>query len=99
MRKNYTAPLIKSLGEAGYDTKSCGQWARATFTNARKNGTRRVKLWMARDVFTSTREQQLKLEAALKRNYGEAYLGGYFIPGCGYGLGGSRSFCVVLNSD
>jgi hypothetical protein len=95
---NYKAPLIKSLGEANYATSSWGG-KRITFTHARKDGTRRVKLWLANDVFRSDRAQQLKLEAALKRNYGDKYLGGYFIAGARSGLGGSRSFCVVIKND
>ena len=97
-RSNYKAPLIKSLGEAGYKTKEYGG-ARMTFTHVRKNGQRRVKLWFAGDVWQSEREHQLALEAALKRNYGAAYLGGYFIQGC-YSYGPeARSFCVVLDNS
>ena len=96
--KNFKAPLIKSLGEAGYATTQWGG-ARMTFTQLRKNGQRRLKLWMAHDVFNSSREQQLKLERALKANYGAAYLGGYFIEGARGGRGDSRSFCVVLNNS
>lgn len=97
-RVNYKAPLIKSLGEAGYGTAN-GSGARMTFTHVRKNGQRRLKLWFAGDVWHSGRAQQLKLEAALKRNYGTAYLGGYFIQGA-YGYGPeARSFCVVLDNN
>lgn len=98
MRKNFKAPLIKALGEAGYRTNVYGH-SRTTFTHARKNGTRRVKLWSATDVFESPRAKQVQLEAALKRNYGDKYLGGYFIVGPRGGLGGSRSFCVVITND
>ena len=97
-RSNYKAPLIKSLGEAGYRTKEHGS-ARTTFTHVRRNGQRRVKLWFAGDVWHSELECQLAFEAALRRNYGAAYLGGYFIQGA-YAYGPTaRSFCVVLDNS
>lgn len=94
-RTNYKAPLIRSLREAGYKETDRG-YARMTFTNLRKDGNRRVKLWFARDVFDSSEEQQKELERRLKANYGEAYLGGYFVRGA-MCWPDTRSFCVVLN--
>lgn len=67
-----------------------------TFTQLRRNGTRRVKLWFGYDVWESGFRKQKKLESRLKANYGAAYLGGYFIlgpRGCG------KSFCVVLDQS
>lgn len=97
MQTNYKAPLIKSLGEVGLAEKHYG-YSRYTFTYARKNGTRKVKLWLANDVFDAPRAQQVRLEAALKRNYGDKYINGYFIKGARGGLGGSRSFVVVIKN-
>jgi len=91
---NYKAPLIKSLGEAGFATESSYGSSRMTFTQLRKNGTRRVKLWFGNDVWEAKLLDQELLEERLKINYGGAYLGGYFIAGprgCG------KSFCVVLD--
>ena len=95
-RPNYKAPLIKSLGEAGLSTLSCGTWARTTFTYLRKNGTRKVKLWLASDVFDAPRKVQEKLERRLKINYGDAYLTAYFIET--HPLRG-MSFVVILDNS
>lgn len=96
-RTNYKAPLIRSLRESGYRSTNTWGGTRSTFTHLRKDGSRRVKLWFARDVFDSSEEQQRKLEQRLKVNYGEAYMGGYFIEGARSGSGSSRSLCVVLS--
>lgn len=96
---NYKAPLIKSLGEAGFAAESVYGGSRMTFTQLRKNGTRRVKLWFGNDVWEAKRSKQELLEARLKINYGEAYLGGYFIRGARGGLSGERSFCVILDQS
>lgn len=95
---NYKAPLIKSLGEAGLSTTEWG-FARMTFTQARKNGTRRIKLWLANDVWDASPKVQRKLERRLRANYGPKYMGGYFVLGARGGLGGSRSFCVVIEEE
>ena len=95
---NYKAPLIKSLHEAGYATDEWGG-PRTTYTHVRKNGQRRIKLYHGRDVHDSSRAKQLKLEAALKRNYGDQYLGGYFIKGACNGRGGAVSLCIVISND
>jgi hypothetical protein len=100
--KNFRAPLIRSLREAGFSTVMT--WGtRTTFTHVRQNGQRRVKLWFARDVFDASRAQQLKLERALKANYGKAYLGGYFIEGALdpsiVGPNPNRSLCIVLDTE
>lgn len=96
MQTNYKAPLIKSLGEAGLRTTGTYGGARMTFTQRRKNGQRRIKLWLAKDVFDAPRDQQLLLEQALKRNY-PTYLGGYFVQGAQACGPHARSFCVVIN--
>lgn len=97
MRKNFKAPLVKSLGQAGLRTTDYG-YTRMTFTYARKNGTRKIKLWLANDVFDAPRAQQVRLEQHLRENYGDKYIGGYFVRGARGGLGGSRSFVVIINS-
>jgi hypothetical protein len=96
---NYKAPLIAALGAAGFSKTDGFGFARMTFTQLRKNGTRRVKLWYARDVFDATRRQQLRLERELKASYGDCYLGGYFIVGGRQGLMGERAFCIVLKEQ
>jgi hypothetical protein len=99
MQTNYKAPLIKSLGEAGFRETDYG-YARMTFTQARKStGDRKVKLWLANDVFEAPRQQQVRLEQRLKTNYGAKYLGGYFVKGARSGLGGTRSFVVIIQGD
>lgn len=96
MPRNVKAPLIQALDEAGYKSKDTWGGARQTFTNVRRNGQRRIKIWFAGDIWYSRRRHQLALEAALKRNYGEAYLGGYFIQG--RRGPDHKSFCVVLDN-
>lgn len=93
---NYKAPLIKSLGEAGFSTLEYSKFSRITFTHLRKSGVRRVKLWFGNDVWTASLQDQEYLEHRLKINYGKAYLGGYFIPGP---RGQGKSFCVVLDQS
>lgn len=93
---NYKAPLIKSLEEADFDTLEYGTYSRITFTHLRKNGQRRVKLWFGDDVWDASQHRQELLEQRLKANYGNAYLGGYFIPGPRYQ---GKSFCVVLDQS
>jgi len=97
-RMNYKAPLMTAMKEAGFNPKTSGQYARVTFTHLRKNGQRRLKLWLADDVWEATQEKQKKLDAALKKHYGAAYLGGYFIEGP-YWACCKRSFCVVLRES
>lgn len=96
---NYKAPLIAALGAAGFSKTDGYGFSRMTFTQLRKNGTRRVKLWFARDVFDAPRRKQLKLERELKASYGDRYLGGYFIVGARHGLMGERAFCIVLREQ
>lgn len=96
---NYKAPLIQALDDAGFRTKEYGSYARTTFTHLRKDGTRRVKLWFANDIWLADHAWQVKLERMLKANYGEAYLGGYFIVGARAGAFGDKSFCVILDQS
>lgn len=90
MQRNYKAALMKALGECEFRNSG-----RRTFTHLRKDGNRRVKLWFGNDVWRASQAKQMELEAALKKHYGKAYLGGYFINGASNGLYG-KSFCVVL---
>lgn len=93
---NYKAALLKSLEEAGLAGKSGYGRSRTTFTYLRKNGIRRVKLWVAADVWEASQETQRKLEERLKVNYGPAYLGGYFIRMQRYSC---MSFCILLDQS
>lgn len=95
---NFKAPLIKSLGEAGFETLDGFDGPRSTFTNTRQNGTRRVKLWFGNDVFEAGRRKQMALERRLKANYGDQYLSGYFVKGAQQ-WPITRSFCVVLKNS
>lgn len=95
-RVNYSERLHQSLKEGGFDTTTWAGGRPRAFTFVRKSGVRRIKLWLwGHRLRTAPQADQLKVEAALKKNYGEAYLGGYFIrERCGY-----TSFCIVLDQS
>ena len=87
---NYKAPLMKAMVECGF-----AKGTRTTFTHVRKRtGRRRLKLWLANDVWKASHKKQVQLVAALKKHYGDKYLCGYFIDSL-YG----KSFCIVLDKD
>jgi hypothetical protein len=67
------------------------------FTHVRKDGTRRVKFWMADRVFDSSQKQQQMLESCLKFAYGTRYKGGYFMKNPFHGYN-KTSFCIILEN-
>ena len=71
------------------------------WNDKRKDGTRRLKLWHAREIFDAPRQQQEILEWQLKRDFDGRYVTGYFVRGTQFGCWGlnehpSRSLCIVL---
>lgn len=68
------------------------------FTQVRKDGTRRLKVWRADRIFNASQETQVALEAELKKAYGDAYMYAYFIP-CGPWNGATKSFCIILDNS
>lgn len=95
-RINYSERLHQSLKEGGFVVKGPRGGRPRAYTFVRKGGVRRIKLWLwGFDLYTAPQADQLKVEATLKKNYGEAYLGGYFIRERRDYI----SFCIVLDQS
>lgn len=82
-----------ALARAGYNVPNSWRF----FTQVRKDGTRRVKLWLSDSVFESSQRDQKFLEYCLTMVYGARYKGGYFIKNpCP--RGSVTSFCIILKN-
>jgi len=74
-----------------------GPYSYEIFTQVRKNGTRRLKLWRADNVFYASQEVQKKMESLLKEYFGETYIGGYFAKN-GPWTGSEYQLCIILKA-
>lgn len=67
------------------------------FSDTRKS-SRRLKLWWGNAVYEAPYDQQLKLEQALKKQFGGRYQGAFFTEFSGRPYGPDvKSFCVRLH--
>ena len=91
--ESHIGKMRYALALADFDSYSTYRF----FTQVRKDGTRRVKLWMSDAVFESSQKKQNFLEFCLKMIYGARYKGGYFMrnPFTGYAM---TSFCIILEN-
>jgi hypothetical protein len=90
---SYFGKFRTALKDSGFpNTSDAGIF----FTNVRKNGTRRVKLWIPADgIFESSGRKQRALERELKKQYGDRYSHGFFTAG---GLG-YKSLHIILHPE
>jgi hypothetical protein len=95
-----TGKFRKALADAGFDNFNTFGSLRWMFNDVTKSrATRRIKLWMAGDVFTAPQKMQRKLERNLKAEFGTRYLGGHFVKSSYWpGMSGNncKSLCIRL---
>lgn len=102
------AKVTAALVAAGFEAR--GRWGcpRQSFTDRRRDGSRRFKLVRGEFIFDASQEKQRRLERELRRQFGDQYLGGYFIRTEHSGWqwmtkpedrDRAKSFCIVIQGD
>jgi hypothetical protein len=61
-----------------------------------KQPIRRLKLWIAEDINNASQKKQWKLEAALRKAFGDRIITMYFIPGERWNRNPYPSLCIKL---
>ena len=84
----------QAFKDAGF--RQAHRWVPLAFNDKHKDGTtRRIKLWDGDHVFDAPQFAQEALESQFKRQFGDRYLFGQFIPSSSWCNSG-KSLCIYL---
>lgn len=91
-----TALFRKAFFEAGF--RQATKEVPTVYSDLRKSGIRRIKLYDGDHVFAAPQFAQEDLEWCLKDRFGDRYLGGEFIPGSSM-WGPEKAFVIYLLAE